>query len=108
MTNGCYNPANLNDPILNYSYICNHVLLSDYTVGKKINHILIQPRAENTAYTRGVLYLVQLASFLGNLRFHLNQSTILIKYSILLIMITANQRSFAVQICNMGLAGVLP
>ena len=43
-----------------------------------------------------------------NLRFHPNQSTRIIKYSLLPTIIIENQRSFPVQLCNMGLATVVP
>ena len=46
--------------------------------------------------TSGVLLLMQLASLLRNLRFHLNQSTRIIKYSLLPTIIIENQRSFAI------------
>ena len=43
---------------------------------------------------------------LGNLHFHLNQSTRMIKYGLFPIIITENQRSFPVQF--LGLATVVP
>ena len=68
-------------------------------------YIVLEPFSDNT---RGVLELVQSAFLLGNLRLHLNQNTRIIKYSLLPTIIIENQRSFPVQLCNMGLASVVP